>query len=209
MSNRGEIGFFLRSAWLTQRLVQKIDRVSEITNTRSGMGTSTYSLNQLKARSTTIGRHFAGVKAMKEESPSQTFRVARVGPGWVLGTIEALSGLINPGSTVAGMDSSQEVWFCVTSALIASPPPFCVNLQVDACRLHYISFKSLEEIESKYPELTLKLYKLLSLLMAKRQEITISHLATLHSIMASPALKKPVSRNEVQSLRRGLLGQPL
>jgi hypothetical protein len=66
---------------------------------------------------------------------------------------------------------------------------------VTHCRLHYISYEKVEEIEAVNPLLVLKLYKLLSHLMTKRQEITISQLGTLHAIMGSPARKKPISRN--------------
>ena len=105
--------------------------------------------------------------ALESTCPNRVLRPkSTVGPGWVIGSIEALSGLINNASTVA----------------------------VTSCRLHFISFKKIEELEEKNPVLALKLYKLLSLLMAKRQEITIGQLATLHSIMSAPALKKPIGR---------------
>jgi CRP-like cAMP-binding protein len=73
----------------------------------------------------------------------------------------------------------------------ASCSIFCT---VTHCCLHYISYKKIEEIEANDPKLVLKLHKVLSYLMAKRQEITIGQLATLHSIMSSPAQKKPVGR---------------
>lgn len=74
---------------------------------------------------------------------------------------------------------------------------------VTPCRLHYISYKQIEEIEASDTAIVLKLYKLLSFLMAKRQEVTISQLGTLHSIMSSPAKKQPISRsNSGTSLNR-------
>lgn len=98
---------------------------------------------------------------------NQTFRLARVGPGWVLGSLEALSGNMHPGSVIA----------------------------VSNCKLHYISYKKLEEIEAEDPVLILHLHKLLAFLMSKRQSVTINQLATLHSIMSSPAQKKPIGRS--------------
>jgi hypothetical protein len=65
---------------------------------------------------------------------------------------------------------------------------------VTNCRLHYISYEKVEQIEAVNPLLVLKLYKLLSHIMTKRQEITITQLVTLHAIMSSPACKKPLSR---------------
>ena len=57
-------------------------------------------------------------------------------------------------------------------------------------------------MEKKNPALVLNLYKMLSHLMARRQEITIEQLATFHSIMSSPAHSKPVSRAAMMALRR-------
>jgi CRP-like cAMP-binding protein len=72
--------------------------------------------------------------------------------------------------------------------------PSSIYRTVTPCSLHYISYKKIEEIEEDNPRLVLKLHKLLSYLMAKRQEVTIGQLATLHSIMSSPAQKTPVGR---------------
>jgi hypothetical protein len=47
-------------------------------------------------------------------------------------------------------------------------------------------------MEDEQPHLVLKVHKLISYTLAKRQEITISHFATLHSIMSSPVLTKPL-----------------
>jgi len=164
--------------------VMKIERYSDATLSRVGSRTTigiSGSLNQLKARSGSIGRQLARMKASMAETPFRTFRVARIGPGWVHGSMEALTGLPNPGSTVA----------------------------VTSCRLHHITFKTLEEIEENHPLLVLKLYKLLALLLAKRQEVTISHLATLHSILSSPAQKPAIGRTQLQSLKTSLIGQPM
>jgi len=67
------------------------------------------SLNQLKARSSTIGRELAKIKARRSEPRTQSFRVARIGPGWVLGSIEALSGHASVGSNIAGEFDKRDI----------------------------------------------------------------------------------------------------
>lgn len=89
---------------------------------------------------------------------SQTFRLARLGVGWVVGTMEFFHQRM-PGHQVA----------------------------LDYCKLHHLPFSKIHQVESEDPRLVLELYKLLSYLMAQRQEATIGQLATLHSIMSSPA----------------------
>jgi len=110
-----------------------------------------------------MGHHVAQLKAGKAAT-APSFRLARVGPGWVLGDHEALSGDPTPGTTVA----------------------------VDHVRLHYISYSNIEKIEAEQPVLVLNLIKLLSKLHARRSEVTIGQLATLHSIMAAPAHNRPL-----------------
>ena len=99
------------------------------------------------------------------DSQGQTFRLARISQGWVTGTLEAVSGIRRQGDHVA----------------------------LTLCRLWHLPFSKLEEIESKNPRLILSLYKLLSYLMARRQEATIGQLATLHSIMSSPPYTRPLT----------------
>jgi hypothetical protein len=90
---------------------QKIERNSNFTLSRVGnnevnrrMSMNNGSLNQLKARTGSIGREMARLKAGGgNDTTNQSFRLARVGPGWVLGSIEAVSGMQHPGSLVAGM----------------------------------------------------------------------------------------------------------
>jgi hypothetical protein len=68
------------------------------------MSVNNGSLGQLKARSGSIGREMARLKAGGgNDTTNQSFRLARVGPGWVLGSIEAVSGMQHPGSLIAGM----------------------------------------------------------------------------------------------------------
>lgn len=88
----------------------------------------------------------------------ETFRLARLGEGWVVGTME--------------------FFFQRKEG---------IEIAVDECKLHHLPFSKIEEVEEEDPGLVLELYKLLSYLMAERQEATIGQLATLHSIMSSPA----------------------
>jgi hypothetical protein len=121
---------------------------------------------------------------------NRMMRYGLVGPGWVIGSLEALAGATIPGDIVAGEYYYAEQCASQICRLIL----VCFCAQVTQCRVHYISYKTVEEIETKNALIVLKLYKLLSYLMAKRQEITISHLGTLHAIMSAPARKKPVCR---------------
>lgn len=119
-----------------------------------------------------------------------------MGPGWVIGSIEALSGLTTNASTIAGKltNANTALHFIFWDTLTFS------FLAVTKCRLHFISFNNIESLEENNPRLVLKLYKLLSYLMAKRQEVTIGQLGTLHSIMSAPALKKPIGRSRSNHL---------
>jgi CRP-like cAMP-binding protein len=147
--------------------IKKIEHDTDATATRGtfralnfpGGGTSGLvggdSLTKIQAKS--LMRYSGLLNAGSGEC--QTFRLARIGPGWVTGTIEAVSGMQRPGDTIA----------------------------VDHCRLHHLPFSKIKEVEKTNPALILHLYKLLSYLMARRQEATIGQLATLHSIMTAPA----------------------
>jgi len=116
------------------------------------------SLNALNARMVDA--------ASKGFDTGRSFRLARIGPGSIIGGGETLTGSANPGQHVA----------------------------VSHCVLYYISFSELSDLEESQPRLSLKLHKVLSHMMAKRQSTTINQLATLHSIMSSPAQKRPLRR---------------
>ena len=62
------------------------------------------------------------------------------------------------------------------------------------CRLHHLRQDVIEELERKDPALILTLFKLMSYLTARRQDITIEQLATLQSIISSRGQTKPTSR---------------
>jgi hypothetical protein len=50
----------------------------------------------------------------------------------------------------------------------------------------------MHEIEEEDPKLMMRLHKLLTHTMARRQEVTIEQLATLNSILTSPAQNIPI-----------------
>lgn len=176
----GKVGqrglFFIESGTL------KIERDAGATLTR-GRNTLTHksgstfgTIGNLHARAGTLGRQRAALKASSRGDNTMTrqFRLARIGPGWVCGAIEGASGMAREG----------------------------VHIAVTDCRLHHLPFQKLEEMEKDNPILVLTLYKMLSHLMARRQEITIEQLATFHSIMSSPAHSKPVSRVALMALKQ-------
>lgn len=153
---------FLRN--LTLAVIKKIERASTLTaNTRSL--SSLQSISKLGSGPST-GNGNNRSQATATHPQQQQFRLARIGVGWVVGTIEAVSGMENSG----------------------------IHLAVTFCRLHYLSYSRMEELEKKDPIITLRLYKLLSCIMAKRQELTTQQLGLLHAIMSSPAQNQTVSR---------------
>ena len=123
------------------------------------------SIGHLNARSSTIGRQTALWKAQKSdlenhpERTEQTFRLARIGQGWILGSIEmATHGMKRPGAHVA-----------------SSP-----------CRLHFLPAEAVHRAETENPIAVMHLYKLLAFLATKRQEVTIEQLGQFVHILNSP-----------------------
>jgi hypothetical protein len=95
---------------------------------------------------------------------SQTkFRLARIGPGFVVGGVEMSTGLQDPG----------------------------IHLAITKCRLHHLPYSKMAEIEQSEPLLMLYLYKLLAHLVAYREQQAIEQLSTMYSIVGSaPKFKK-------------------
>jgi hypothetical protein len=91
---------------------------------------------------------------------------------------------------------------CGTLENASGVTPAGVTIAVTRCRLHHLPFPKLAELEENHPFLVLRLYKMLSHLMARREEITIEHLSTLHGIMSSPAHSKAISRNALKALSK-------
>ena len=139
------------------------------------MRNNTDSIGQLSARSATIGRGLNALKALPGGTMSQfshTFRLARVGPGWVIGCISEFTGQDIPGNFI-----------CMTES-----------------RVHYLPFETIQELEISKPVLIMHLYKLLAHLGARRQELTIGQLSTLRAVMSSTAPSKPISRKSMAAL---------
>ena len=141
------------------------------------MTDSTSSIGRLNARSLTVGRAANILK--KTSSPTQdhgdhVFRLARIGRGWVIGSITEFVGQDIPG----------------------------VYTALTPCRVHHLTLEAIGELEIERPVLVLHLYKLLSHLNARRQEMTIGQLATMRSIFSSTAPSKPISRNKMSSICR-------
>lgn len=190
-----DLGIEERGIFFIESGVLKIERHSDNTLSRNSFGFGQFgtqrsvgTLGSLRARDIDLskpknlmsgsGTRFRLARGMSLSSMLTfspvvltSFDIFLVGPGWIIGSLEALGGVACPSDAVA----------------------------VTRCRLHYISYKQIEEIEVNDTAIVLKLYKLLSFLMAKRQETTISQLGTLHSIMSSPARKKPMSRSNSAS----------
>ena len=91
---------------------KKIERDSSLTLTRGTVRQDTLeptgssfdseaSIGQRNARSKSAARRVATIKSPGHVSTTH-FRVARIGPGWVLGSIEGASGNQNTGRHVAG-----------------------------------------------------------------------------------------------------------
>jgi hypothetical protein len=102
----------MRGFFFIEEGIMKIERDSSVTLTRGNIAdipldgfTSSFdsdsSVGQMKARSASLRRRAAQMKAAGQERTTH-FRVARVGPGWILGSMEGLSGNQNSGHHVAG-----------------------------------------------------------------------------------------------------------
>ncbi|CAJ1939327.1 unnamed protein product [Cylindrotheca closterium] len=137
---------------------------------------STGTISKRHARLQSLARSIGKSRLNADGTSSENFRLARIGPGWVIGTLENASGTQSPGIFTA----------------------------MTRCRLYHLPFTTLQEIEKTNPLLVLQLYKMLSHLMAKKEEITSEHLSTLHTIMSSHANPKHLSsRMSSSSLSRG------
>eukprot|EP00539_Tryblionella_compressa_P008608 CAMPEP_0178766332 /NCGR_PEP_ID=MMETSP0744-20121128/18999_1 /TAXON_ID=913974 /ORGANISM="Nitzschia punctata, Strain CCMP561" /LENGTH=357 /DNA_ID=CAMNT_0020422029 /DNA_START=22 /DNA_END=1095 /DNA_ORIENTATION=- len=155
--------------------VDKDNSDMTLTRTRSYMGTSAMMKlandNTLKgqhARLGTIARRSALAKRLAgggQTNPS--YRSARMGPGWVIGIYEFASG----------------------------QPPIGVFRAITPSRLHYIPFSTIHELEETHPILAIRLYKLVSHMMVRKENNTVSQLTTLHNILSSPAHSKPFPRS--------------
>ena len=133
---------------------------SHTASTGAQVHSAAASIGHLDARSTTLGLQDAmWKKSHIGEHAEQTFRLARIGQGWIIGAISmATHGMTRPGTHIA---ASQ-------------------------CRLHFLSAESVHRAEKENPTAVMHLYKLLAFLATKRQEVTIEQLGQFVHILNSP-----------------------
>ena len=65
---------------------------------------------------------------------------------------------------------------------------------ISKVKMHHLRFSDLNKIEEQDPALVLRLYKMVTHVMARKEEDTVAHLSTLHDILNSPVNDTPVSR---------------
>eukprot|EP00548_Thalassiothrix_antarctica_P012186 CAMPEP_0194155466 /NCGR_PEP_ID=MMETSP0152-20130528/64686_1 /TAXON_ID=1049557 /ORGANISM="Thalassiothrix antarctica, Strain L6-D1" /LENGTH=1083 /DNA_ID=CAMNT_0038862353 /DNA_START=98 /DNA_END=3349 /DNA_ORIENTATION=- len=140
------------------RGIMKIERDRAMTLTR---GAGSYVPSALSFSG--YQNHKKNPEEERKKMEDSFIRLARVGPGWMIGILEGLHAEKYPGH----------------------------HLAVTSCTLHHLPFHRIKDIEEKNPQLVIRLYKLVSHLMARKAEITIGQLVTLHSIMTSHAASKP------------------
>lgn len=124
------------------------------------------SIGHLNARSATIGRQIAFWKEQHQHHHShgssaneqQSFRLARIGQGWIIGSIETSNGMKKPG----------------------------VHVAISSCRLHHLPAGAIQQLQEENPRLAMHLYRVLAHLATKRQEMTIDHLGQHLRILNSP-----------------------
>lgn len=142
---------------------------------RSTMG-SVLSLSRLNCRTPTIGKEYyllksAGGRAVRDRN---TIRIATLKPGFVIGD---LGGVVSN-----DLDSGDYV-------------------AVTPCRLWHLSQGDINRLEYENPRLILELFKIMAVLSAQRQEVTIDQLSTLHQIMTSLAPTKPPDRLTMAAIK--------
>jgi len=123
------------------------------------------SLSNLNARTASLTSDMCQIK-YSSQSYKHNVRIARIGSGWVVGALEGLSQIIDTGFYIA----------------------------VTPVRLHHLPYNIISELEESNPALTLTLFKMMSLITARRQEATIAQLATLQNIMSSLSHIKQVKK---------------
>ncbi|GMH74803.1 hypothetical protein TrST_g5929 [Triparma strigata] len=157
--------FFIESGHI------KVQKPSNQTMTRGG--TLRREINNLSqggsvggkdARGLEIGR--AGMKKKGMERGEQTFRLASMGPGWVLGCREVSGGLKFNGSYIA-----------------------CTP-----CKLHYLPLSALDELTEYSPQASLTLYKMMAHLVAKNLESAIAQIDSFKNVIGGRGEGKPTKR---------------
>jgi len=146
--------------------INRLNAGQDPTNRPTAVPESQVSIGHLNARSVTAGREMLKLKeqhyqqaAHHHANEQQSFRLARIGQGWIIGTIEASNGMKKPG----------------------------IHVAMSPCRLHHLPESAIQQLqEAKNPRLAMNLYRVLSHLSTKRQEMTIEHLGQHLRILNSP-----------------------
>jgi len=182
--NAGEILSSQGGLYFIEYGMMKVERDSETVSIRGSLRRrygegmhSALSLSRLNCRTPTIGKeyyllkHAGGCRAALEK---KTFRIATLKPGFVIGD---LGGVVSH-----GLRSGDHV-------------------AITACRLWHLSQEDITRLEHEHPRLILELFKIMALLSAQRQEVTIDQLTTLHQIMTSLAPTKPPDRLTMAAIK--------
>ena len=82
-----------------------------------------------------------------------------------------------------------------------------LHIAATKCRLHNLPYQTIQKIEKKNPSLILQLFKMLSHLNARRQDLTIEQLSILHAINSSRAPTKPLSRSHMAAVNKAMSAQ--
>eukprot|EP00533_Pseudo-nitzschia_delicatissima_P009297 CAMPEP_0116086564 /NCGR_PEP_ID=MMETSP0327-20121206/4920_1 /TAXON_ID=44447 /ORGANISM="Pseudo-nitzschia delicatissima, Strain B596" /LENGTH=1288 /DNA_ID=CAMNT_0003577619 /DNA_START=153 /DNA_END=4019 /DNA_ORIENTATION=- len=168
--------FFIESG-----MIREDDGRSHRTNTRTGgsfkksiLKGNDDTLTGKHARLDTAAQRASLIQLASKETThnSNNLRIATAGPGWVVGANEFATGR-----------HSMKKFKAITKI-----------------KMHHLRFSDLAKIEQENPALVLRLYKMLTHVMARKEEDTVAHLSTLHDILSSPAHSKPVSRLSLGAL---------
>jgi CRP-like cAMP-binding protein len=149
---------------------------SPFTSDQDNSPDSLLSLGHLNARTSALGRQIAKWKEKHGKGvdiSEQSFRLAQVGQGWIIGGIEAANGMRRQGIYAA----------------------------ITASRLHFLSMDMIHQLEANDPSVAMRLYKVLSLLSTKRQEATIRQLGQFVRIMKSPTPRLRGGKSELVRLQ--------
>jgi len=143
----------------------------------------TSSIGHLDARSDTLGRKMATWKKNLTRSEQQraeehSFRLQRIGQGWIIGSIDSDMS----GAGGAARDRS-------------------VHVAITRARLHHLPLSAIREAERTHPALAMNLYKTVSYLSNKRQEMTIHQLGQFIRIMNAPVPRLRGGRSALAKLQ--------
>ncbi len=138
---------------------------------------SRHTISGMKARSTRTGYASNSLKRMNSSSKrNMSFRLARVGPGWILGCREVASGLHDPAMYVA-----------VTKA-----------------RLYFLSKEEIARLEAGNPHLAVILHRTIAHIMAKDFDNIQEQMAQYHTIHSSRSSGGPVRRETMGNINAAL-----